>query len=139
MRLWLAVMAAAFAAGCAVAVPRPVGDVSGQPAVVAMVRAAEGERRAGRLEQAAALLERALRIEPRNALLWHRLARIRLAQGAPRQAAGLAAKSNALAGRDRRLKAANWRLIGRARTRLGDTAGAAAAFARAAGLESGMP
>jgi len=52
-----------------------------------------------------------LRIEPRNAHLWHRLAELRLAQERFRMAVDLAAKSNALAGADRRLKRNNWLLI----------------------------
>ena len=66
-------------------------------------------------ERAAALLERALRIEPRNATLWHRLAQVRLRQGQYHLAASLAQKSNALAGDDVQLKEKNTRLLKQAR------------------------
>ena len=76
-------------------------------------------------------LERALRIEPRNPVLWHELARIRLEQGQYRQAENMAAKSNMLTGTNRYLKAKNWRIIGEARNRLGDLQGAREAFEKA--------
>ncbi len=62
-------------------------------------------------ERAAALLERALRIEPRNAQLWHRLAKIRLQQGRYGMAESLAQKSNTLAKDDEALKRRNAELI----------------------------
>ncbi len=62
-------------------------------------------------ERAAALLERALRIEPRNAQLWHRLAKVRLQQGRYGMAESLAQKSNALAKDDEALKRRNAELI----------------------------
>jgi len=66
-------------------------------------------------ERAAALLERALRIEPRNAQLWHRLAQVRLQQGQYYLAESLAQKSNALAGDDIHLQEKNTRLLKQAR------------------------
>ena len=68
-------------------------------------------------EQAAALLERALRIEPRNPILWHNLAGIRLAQEDWKRAANLATKSNTLAGSDnnyKELRLRNWVIVTRA-------------------------
>jgi Tfp pilus assembly protein PilF len=62
-------------------------------------------------ERAAALLERALRIEPRSAQLWHRLAQVRLQQGQYQLAANLAQKSNALAGGNVQLREKNNRLL----------------------------
>lgn len=62
-------------------------------------------------EQAAALLERALRIEPRNAHLWHRLAKIRLQQGQYQLARNLAQKSNSLARDDIQLQESNNHLL----------------------------
>jgi predicted Zn-dependent protease len=90
-------------------------------AVVALLDTANDRVRAGNLDSAAAVLERALRLEPQNPLLWHRLAALRLQQGQPAQAANLAAKSNALAGRDRQLQASNWAIIAQAKEKLGDT------------------
>jgi hypothetical protein len=65
--------------------------------------------------------------------LWQELARVRLGQGQYRQAENLAAKSNALAGDAKGLRAENWRIIGQARSRRGDLQGAQAAFERAEG------
>jgi Tfp pilus assembly protein PilF len=70
---------------------------------------------AGRLATAAASLERALRIEPRNPRLWHELAQVRLRQGQFAQAASLAQRSNAWVGSDTALREANDRLIEQAR------------------------
>lgn len=74
-------------------------------------------------EQAAALLERALRIEPRNPILWHNLAGIRLAQEDWKRAANLATKSNTLAGSNKNykeLRLRNWVIITRACEGIGD-------------------
>ena len=133
---WLLLLPLLALVGCAGLAPgRPGSEtVSNSPAVVAMLDASQQEQAAGRLDRAAANLERALRIEPRNAMIWHRLARVRLEQGRYDLVTGLAAKSNTLAGNDA-LRAANWRLIGTARTALGDDAGAEAAFANATRLE----
>jgi len=111
------------------------GPGAGNPAVAAMLAAAQQDQDAGRLDRAAASLERALRIDARNPAIWHQLARVRLQQGEYDVVTGLAAKSNTLAGADDALRAANWRLIGTARAALGDNAGANAAFANATRLE----
>jgi len=97
--------------------PAPVSRARPQPhrAVAALLDRAADRQRAGDLDGAAAALERALRIAPDDARIWNRLARVRLAQGRFRQAAGLAAKSNSLAGGDPGLRADNDRIIARAR------------------------
>lgn len=102
----------------------------GSPAVVALLSSADAREQAGSYDQAAATLERALRLEPRNAMLWHRLARLRLKQGLWRNAADMAAKSNALAGGDAELQSWNWAVIAEAKERLGDSLGAQEARAR---------
>lgn len=117
--------------------PEPIPVASDNNAVIALVQNARHEAAAGRLNVAAANLERALRIEPRNATLWHELARINLHQGQPTQAAQFATKSNTFAGDNAKLRASNWRLIGQARTQTGDNTGAESAFERAAQLERG--
>ncbi|RKZ39635.1 MAG: hypothetical protein DRQ49_10925 [Gammaproteobacteria bacterium] len=69
---------------------------------------------AKQFEQAAASLERAIRIDPRNPILWHNLAGVRLAQEDWKRAANLAQKSNALAGtreKYKRLRIRNWVVI----------------------------
>lgn len=83
-------------------------------AVVALLETARQQAANGQDEQAAANLERALRIEPKNPWLWHRLGVLRLQQGDYRAAIDLANKSNALAAGNRRLMAGNWELLARA-------------------------
>jgi predicted Zn-dependent protease len=136
MRVLLAV--AAILGGCApVQPPAPVSEpaqapvpasVTGSAAVASLVASARADTGAGRLVQASASLERALRIEPRNPHLWQELARVRLQQGDYAQAESVAARSNSWAGSDSRLRAENWRLIAQAREARGDTAGARAAL-----------
>ena len=109
-----------------VAPPAPTGG-----AVVALLERADSHHQAGDIDAEAATIERALRIDPRNAALWQRLAAARLAQGQPQQAEQLALKSNALSGGDNRLQAANWRLVARARWSLNNSAGARAAEQKA--------
>lgn len=62
-----------------------------------MTKAAE-QRSKGQLEAAAQTLERGLRIAPKDATLWSRLAAIRLQQHQYGQAQSMAQKSNTLAG-----------------------------------------
>lgn len=124
--------AALLLTGCAALLPDAPPEPSRNAAVVALLDQAQTEAAAGRMEAAGASLERALRIEPRNPLLWQQLARVRLDQGEYRQAENLAAKSNAFAGKDQRLRSENWRLIGQARSSLGDVPGAQAAFEKMA-------
>ncbi len=103
--------------------------------VVGLATDAEAAARAGRPDQAAEQIERALRIEPRNPRLWHRLAEIRLSTGEYGQAVQLAAKSNSLAGSDRALRADNWHLIATAYELSGDVAGARRARDKASELQ----
>jgi Tfp pilus assembly protein PilF len=120
-------------AACATLAPE--APVSDNAAVVALVGQAHTDNLEGRLAAAAAGIERALRIEPRNPRLWRELAQLRLAQGEPEQAESLAVRANTLAGSDQRLRAANWRLIAEARSARGDVAGAQEAAERARQLE----
>ncbi len=130
---------AAALAGCAIAPITPTtpeealvrAPVSQNGAVVALADAARVDAAAERFSGAAAALERALRIEPRNPRLWHELGRLKLMEGDFRQAANMAARSNTWVGADKTLHAANWRLIGEARRADGDETGAQAAFSKA--------
>lgn len=102
--------------------PRPLAESESPPpstAVVALLDTATQQTRAGKLDNAAATLERALRLEPRNAELWTRLAEIRLQQGQLDQAAGLAAKSNNLAGNNAGIITRNLKIIEQVRARKG--------------------
>lgn len=120
----------------ACAVLRPgIIPVSENPAVLTLVEQARAEAAENKLQSAVATIERAQRLEPRNPWLWQELARLHLAQGDHAQAESLAARSNTWAGSDPALRAANWRLIGAARSARGDAAGAQAAEARAVELE----
>ena len=83
--------------------------------VIALLNQAHDQQRQGKPERAAAVLERALRIDPRNARLWSELAQIRLQQGKLEQAESLAAKSNALAKDDEEIKQHNANIIKQAR------------------------
>jgi tetratricopeptide (TPR) repeat protein len=89
----------------------PAGDAS---AVGTLLASAQQAQSSGNPAQAAATLERALRLEPRNAKLWHELARVRLAQGQPGLAEALARKSSTLAGDDADLRQRNNTLISEA-------------------------
>ncbi|MCP5197484.1 MAG: tetratricopeptide repeat protein [Gammaproteobacteria bacterium] len=103
----------------------------GNQAVVALLDSADKYVKSNQLDKAGAALERALRIEPRNAGIWHDLAQIRLHQGQYQQAESLASKSSNLAGSNRSLQARNWKLISVARKASGNTAGAEEAEAQA--------
>lgn len=104
--------------------PAPVPTTEpAPPAVIALIRQAELDRRQGDLERAATRIERALRIQPQNAELWHTLAKVRLEQHQPRLAEELAKKSISLTG-ERDLRRRNWQLIAEARRLNGDIAGA---------------
>lgn len=102
-------------------------------AVIALLDVSRSQSSSGKLDMAGASLERALRIEPQNPVLWQELARVRLHQRQYREAENFAAKANILSGGDRQLRAENWRIIGQARTRLGDYQGAQEAFEKAEG------
>ena len=88
--------------------------------VMALLDDADQFSNKGQSEKAAATIERALRIEPENALLWHRLAVVRLQQQQWQQAIVMARKSNALAASNRQLKSDNWAVIAAAYDNLGN-------------------
>lgn len=116
----------------------PAEEERGRPergATVALLADADALQRAGELDRAAAVLERAVRISPNDPLPWHRLAAVRLAQRRAAQAEQLARKSNLLVGEDRTLRARNWRIVAEARRLSGDEAGARIAEQKAAELE----
>lgn len=93
------------------------------PAVVSLLEQARTATQQGDVQRAEVLLERTVRIEPKNAILWNYLAKIRLQQGRFNEAAGLAQKANFLAKGDKKLQIDNWRIIAHARNRNGDLAG----------------
>ncbi|MEJ2060137.1 MAG: tetratricopeptide repeat protein [Gammaproteobacteria bacterium] len=111
--------------------PSPSAAREQNPAVVALLNEAERQSLAGQYDEAATNVERALRIAPRDANLWHELAKLRLQQGQLQQAEALAHRSNSLAGQDRALQARNWALIAQARAKRGLNAQAEAARRKA--------
>lgn len=102
-------------------------QAAASPAVIALLESAERDLQAGKSEYAVASIERALNLEPKNAILWSRLATIRLAQQDWQQAYVLANKSNSLAQGNTALQRQNWQIIARAKTGQSDVAGAAEA------------
>jgi tetratricopeptide (TPR) repeat protein len=81
--------------------PRPQSDASGVSS--ALLEQSRAQRAAGSLPAARASLERALRLDPNNAVLWLELGELELQTGNLSQAATMARKAMTLAGRDRRL------------------------------------
>lgn len=94
---------------------------SSSSAVIALLNEAKAHFENQEFEQAAAKLERALRLNPRNPILWHNLAGVRLKQQDWQRAANLAAKSNAFAVEDKGLRIRNWMIIAWACEGMGDT------------------
>jgi tetratricopeptide (TPR) repeat protein len=104
-------------------------------AASALVAQALRQSGAGEHTAAAATIERALRIEPDNPLLWIELGQIRMAEGQPAQADGLYRKALALASGDSGVEARAWALIAqslRARGRIQEAAEAEARVSRPA-------
>lgn len=108
---------------------------SANPAVIALLDNAHSDAEAGKLQTATAALERAIRIEPKNPVLWHELALLKLKKGEYQQAENFAARSNSWARSNRPLQARNWHIISQARSLRGDNEGAKAALNRAKALE----
>jgi tetratricopeptide (TPR) repeat protein len=88
--------------------PRNAGAVSLQ-------NQAAAERASGDFERSAATLERAIRIAPDDAALWLELGEVRLAQGRPDLAEGMAMRAAALSGDDDALRRRAESLASRAR------------------------
>ena len=88
----------------------------------------------GDTTQAAATLERALRIEPENPLVWIELGRVRLTENNAAQADAMGRKALALASGDAAAQSSAWRLIADSLRARGNNAGAADAERRAASL-----
>ncbi|MBK8816373.1 MAG: hypothetical protein IPN42_13120 [Methylococcaceae bacterium] len=85
------------------------------PAVGSLVMAANENTQSGNIDSAVSSIERAIRIEPRNATLYYKLAVLRLKQSKPKLAEDLARKAAILAVNDNALKKHSWLLIANAR------------------------
>lgn len=114
---------------------RQLADGSRVPAVQGLLATAERERRAGRLETASVALERAQRLAPQSALVYQRLAEIRLQQKRAAEAEQFARKGMGFA-TGPAAQAVLWRLIAEARRQQGRMPAAHEAAARAAALEA---
>jgi tetratricopeptide (TPR) repeat protein len=110
-------------------------NTESQPMVVALLEDAEDRIKSGDHASAAATLERALRLEPKNAMLWYRLGLIRLKQKNWQQAINLAKKSNSLSAGDYALQSDNWKLIANANSGAGNIKAARLATERANKIE----
>ena len=80
-------------------------------ASVALLERSRADREAGDYSAATASLERALRIDPNNALLWIELAEVKAADGDRDQARQMARKALTLAGSDGSIEARARRLL----------------------------
>jgi predicted Zn-dependent protease len=80
-------------------------------AASALVAQSHAQAGTGEYAAAGATLERALRIEPDNPLLWVELGRVQLAEGNAGQAGGMGRKALALATGDPAAQASAWRLV----------------------------
>jgi uncharacterized protein HemY len=101
------------------------------PAIAGLIAKADQSSAQGQYDAARANLERAVKIAPRDAELWQRLAMVSYAQEDWSQAKALAERSNSFAAQNSPLAARNWTLIGNAELKLGNQSAAAAAFERA--------
>ena len=121
--------AVAILNGCAAprktAVPIP-GAETPPPAVeskpvagpaAALFHEAEEARQAGRLAEAEMLLERALRIEPRNPHYWHGLAQVKYRQEKYRETVQFCLKVESLAAKQPQLIARNKELLRQAKNK----------------------
>jgi len=99
-------------------------DKNTSSAVISLIEKARDATQQGDYQRAEVLLERTVHIEPKNASLWHYLAKLRLHQSRFQDAVGLAQKSSYLAGSNNKLKADNWRIIAHSRQQMGDQEGA---------------
>ena len=109
----------ALAASSAAALERADASPDENPAVLALLEAADRSLDAGRPYDAVIVLERALHIEPRNPTVWHYLGLARFDQGNYSQAEAMAAKSHTLASADRSLRTRNVGLMASAQRAAG--------------------
>lgn len=94
------------------------------PATLSLVTQARTLLAHGELDGASSTLDRALRIEPNNPLLWIELGRLRLAERDPHQAEGCGRKALVLASGDPSARRQAGRLLADALRAQGDNQGA---------------
>ncbi len=109
------------------------------PAVQELLADAGTAESTGDYDRAAVLLERALRIQPRDPEILQNMAEVQLQSGDYQQALNFAVRSYDSGPRVGEICNRNWRTIGVARRELGDEAGSAEAIRRAASCMSTPP
>lgn len=109
------------------------------PAVRELIASAQRAEDSGQFESAAAALERALRIQPRDPELLQLMAEMQLRMKDYGQALHFATRSYDAGPRVGELCSRNWRTIGLAHDRLGDATEAAQAERRAEACLSAKP
>jgi tetratricopeptide (TPR) repeat protein len=114
----------------------PVKQFHLSAASQSLVNQAHGQAGHGDYGAAAATIERAVRIEPDNPLLWTELGRIYIAQDNPAQAEAMGRKALALATGDAAAQSSAWHLIADSLRARGKNAEAADAERRAAGAST---
>jgi Flp pilus assembly protein TadD len=105
-------------------------------ASASLVTQAHTQALSGDYGPAATTLERALRIEPENPLLWIELGRVRLGESNPTQADALGRKALSLATGDPSAQSSAWRLIADSLRARGRNVDAAEADQHAQGVAS---
>lgn len=113
------------------AFPKTIQDSGISSAAFYLYKQAQTARASGQSDQALALLQRALHVDPRNPFIWQALAESQLNLQQADQAEAAAQKSSSLARGNPYVDAGNWRIIAAARQAQGDAAGALRAQAQA--------
>ncbi len=103
----------------------------GETAVSALLKKASGSLGKGDLDGAAAYLENAQRLDPKNSKILYDIANIRYHQGRYKEAESMASRAVQTGGSNAMLKKA-WSLISNSRNKLGDSQGAVQAATKAA-------
>ena len=101
------------------------------PAALELAAQAADAEQQGQHDQAAVLLERALRIQPRDPELLQQMAEVQLQRGQFQQALAFATRSHDVGPRVGELCARNWRTMGLAHERLGQASASRKAEDRA--------
>jgi tetratricopeptide (TPR) repeat protein len=111
--------------------PAPTKEFRLGAAAQALVKQGRAQSLKGEYPAAIATLERALRIEPDNPLVWLELGQTHLSAKNPQQAESMARKAIALATGNAQVQANGWRLIGDAYRSRGRDLDATEAYQRA--------
>ena len=115
----------------AVASAQPAAKAEGETAVSALLKKASGALGKGDLDGAAAFLENAQRLDPKNSKILYDIANIRYHQGRYKEAESMASRAVQSGGNNAMLKK-SWSLISNSRNKLGDSQGAVQAATKAA-------